>query len=87
VAVAKRPSPGSSVPRTLVINAVTGAVVGLAVLALLLVLDPLGLRPLLARDEQGPLLLVIMALQFAAGFAAFAAATGLFLLDRDPDGR
>ena len=44
-------------------------------------LDLVGLGALLAGDEYGSLLVIVIALQFAVGFAAFAAATGLFLLE------
>jgi hypothetical protein len=74
----------SSVAQLLLANAVCGAVVGLGTCALLLLLDPLGLGALLAGDEYGSLLVIVIALQFAVGFAAFAAATGLFFLDAEP---
>ena len=83
----KQPSSGPSVPLLLVANAVCGAVVGLGTFALLLVLDLFGLGALLAGDEYGSLLVIVIALQFAVGFAAFAATTGLFLLDAEPDQR
>ena len=85
--VHKQPSSGPSVPQLLVANAVCGAVVGLGTFALLLLLDLFGLGALLAGDEYGSLLVIVIALQFAVGFAAFAAATGLFLLDAEPDRR
>jgi hypothetical protein len=83
----KQPSSGPSIPQLLVANAVGGAVVGLGIFALLLLLDLFGLGALLAGDEHGSLLVIVIALQFAVGFAAFAAATGVFLLDAEPDRR
>jgi hypothetical protein len=66
--------------RFLVINAVAGALVGLGVLAGLLLVDADGLGSLLAGDEDAALALALLAVQFAVGFASFAAATAVFLM-------
>ena len=80
--------PASAVPQALLLNALTGLVVGWGVLAGLLLADVAGLGTLLAGSVEAPLLLAALAMQFGAGFAAFAAATGLFLLPRgDAAGR
>lgn len=67
---------------SLLLNAVAGLVVGWGVLAALLLADVARLGSLLAGSTEAPLLLAVLALQFGVGFAAFAAATGLFLLPR-----
>jgi hypothetical protein len=77
------PSPSSNaVARSLLLNALTGLVVGWGVLGALLLADVAGLGTLLAGSREAPLLLAALAMQFGVGFAVFAAATGLFLLPR-----
>jgi hypothetical protein len=70
------------VPLLLLLNALTGLVVGWSVLAALLLADVAGLGTLFAGSPEAPLLLGVLVFQFGIGFAAFAAATGLFLLPR-----
>jgi hypothetical protein len=65
--------------RYLVVNAVLGALVGLGVLASLLLFDVAGLASLSGGDEDAAFVLVLLAVQFAAGFATFAVATAAFL--------
>ena len=63
----------------LVGHAVMGLAVGLAVVAALLATDAMGLLTLLRSSDLGNLALLVLALQFGAGFATFAVVTALAL--------
>jgi hypothetical protein len=60
-------------------HAAMGLAVGVAVLAGLLATDAMGLRSLLGSSDLGYLALLVLALQFGAGFATFAVVTALAL--------
>src|SRR3954451_6432714 len=61
-------------------HAAMGLVVGVAVLAGLLATNAMGLRSLLlGSSDLGYLALLVLALQFGAGFATFAVVTALAL--------
>lgn len=60
-------------------HGVAGAVTGWGVLAGLVATDVGGLGTLLARADEGWLALVLLTLQFGAGFATFAMVTAVAL--------
>ena len=62
-----------------------GAAVGWGVLAALLETDAGGLGSLLAEAEDGPIVLVLLSLQFGAGFATFAAVTSMAVTELGAD--
>lgn len=66
----------------LVAHAVAGACCGWLVLGGLLATDAVGLRTLLANAEDGPLALILLLLQFGAGFATFALGTAFAMPGR-----
>jgi hypothetical protein len=73
-----------AVPGLLLGHAALGLVIGWALLAALLMGDVAGLGTLLAHSPEAAVLLPVLALQFGVGFTVFVAATGLFLLQREP---
>ena len=62
-------------------HAAVGAAVGWGVLAALLETDACGLGSLLAKAEDGSVALILLSLQFGAGFATFAVITSMALQD------
>ncbi|MFL5333617.1 MAG: hypothetical protein ACJ8H8_10665, partial [Geminicoccaceae bacterium] len=67
-------------------HAAIGLAVGLAVLAGVLATDAMGLRTLLRSSDLGHVALLVLALQFGAGFATFAVVTALALGPAEPAG-
>jgi hypothetical protein len=65
--------------RSLLGQALAGAVIGWAVLAGLVATDAVGIGTLLAQSDLGWLALLVLTLQFGAGFATFAVATSVAL--------
>jgi len=70
--------------RLLVGNAILGAFLGWGLLAAILLTDAAGLRTLIANDLQATQVVVMLALQFGAGFATLAMATAVMLLAQEP---
>lgn len=66
-------------------HAAIGAAVGWGVLAALIETDAGGLGSLLAEAEDGPVVLVLLSLQFGAGFATFAAVTSMAMTELGAD--
>ena len=74
--------------RGLLLHGLTGVAIGWAVLGGLIATDAVGLRTLLAQVDGGWIALLVLAVQFGAGFATFAVATALALnAFADPRGR
>ena len=65
-------------------QAILGVVVGWSILAALIALDVAGLGTLLRGSEMGRTVLLLLALQFGAGFAVFVTATSLSFMP-DPE--
>jgi len=76
-----------ALPSFIIVNWALGAAVGLVCVALLLIFDPVGLRPLLARSDMAFVAVAMLCGGFAVTFGGVVCAGAVMMLsDRGPDG-
>ena len=69
-----------ALPRFIILHWILGSALGLAFTALLLIVDPLGLRPLLLHSDAPLVALALLGGGFGASFGGVVAASAVMLI-------